>query len=164
MQHKEPQEGESDHSRQVVAFVVLLFFAVSDRLLKQWASTLPIQETAESARSLFGVEYYQNSHAVFGLPIPDLFLNPLILLASVFLAFYALRLFYQKSFWSGLSVLLIVFGGTSNAVDRLTSGFVVDMFRVGASVFNLADVMIFTGFIFVAAKMMTQRSFRLFSS
>lgn len=62
-----------------------------------------------------------------------------------------------------IALWLILAGGLSIAGERFIRGFVIDMFRIGTLVFNLADVAVVAGlgmFIVLSLKIVTARPLR----
>ena len=127
-----------------VGAVIGLSF-IADRLLKAWALSLPVGEGFFIGNSI-GLELFQNTHAVFGLPrVPFLF-EALILFIGIFLAYAAFLAFRNNEPRIFFGLLLILMGGASNMLDRFQHGFVIDFIYAGPAVFNLADAMIVAGF------------------
>lgn len=65
-------------------------------------------------------------------------LGLLLIYIIVFIKFY-------DTWPANMACALILAGGTSNIIDRITLGYVTDYLRLGHGFFNLADVFIFLG-------------------
>lgn len=81
-----------------------------------------------------------------------------LIAGAVLLLFLFLCLNYaqqKKDFLSMTGISLIIFGGLSNLADRIIFGYVIDwikIFILPFSVFNIADIMIISGAIILAIK------------
>ena len=122
------------------SLVVIIFL---DQITKNWADQNMV------IRGWVKLMPYDNYGVLFGIPLPY---YVTIVLSTIFLIIL-LYLFvrYQnmpKIFYWGLA--LSVAGGVSNLVDRFNYGFVRDFIDLAIlPVFNLADVAIITGVIFI---------------
>lgn len=81
----------------------------------------------------------------------DQFILCFIIGAALVLLFFLLwNSWKKKDYLSVFGALLIIAGGSSNFLDRMLFGYVIDWIRVSflpMSIFNIADIMIFLGAI-----------------
>jgi len=127
--------------QKMLLFVVIsLFFLFLDRLVKYLAVTYLNQ----GSYGLFRL--YINKGIIFSLPLPVWLIVTVTLLIIVFII-----IFIVKRMSTGLNIyilpaLFIVLGASSNLVDRMIYGGVIDMIDFNTLlIFNLADVMIIFG-------------------
>ncbi len=126
---------------QAVGIGILLLFLL-DRFLK-WLAL-----EGYSLRGPMGITFHflANRGATFGLSVPYIGLISLIVL--IILTVYAY-------FHPMTGLLLIIMGGFSNVMDRLIYGYVIDYLHipflpiVGKTFFNVADVMIDIGVLWL---------------
>lgn len=123
------------------------FLLVIDQILKYIARTNS-DFTKYIIDPWLGWEYLGNPGIAFSLPIPNFLLiiiTPLIILYLVILAIK----YYKKKPLLTLGLILIIFGATSNFIDRVLFSLTIDYIRIITSVINLADVVIVAGAILV---------------
>lgn len=124
------------------SFTIAATLLAADQLLKYFAYTNQ-SYTKYLVKPHLGWEYLGNTGIAFSLPIPNLVLilvSPLII--------FALAILLTKNLNQNkvvLALTLIIFGATSNYIDRVFFALTIDYIRVWTSVFNLADIMIVTG-------------------
>lgn len=92
---------------------------------------------------------YLNQNISFSLPIGQYFLWPILFLLLIFVYFQCWQAYKKKSkhffAWG-----LIFIGAVSNILDRLNYGGVIDFISVPYfTVFNLSDVFIFFGVVYL---------------
>lgn len=86
---------------------------------------------------------YKNFGLIFSIQAPAwLILAISIVFITIFIAF-----FINKQI---PGAILIVAGGLSNLLDRLTYGYVVDYINIHTAYFNLADIFILVGILWIA--------------
>jgi len=112
-----------------------------DRSLKSWASyALPTHGLFVSFGRL------ENGGGVFSTPIPRVVLITGAGLALMFLVALAERAWRRGRLTTLAGSSLMLVGGCSNLLDRLTGAGVVDVFQLqGGLSFNLADVYLLAG-------------------
>ncbi len=131
----------------VIAILMIAF----DQAVKQWAFTvLKAQATIPVVDGVFHFTYVENRGAAFslfsGLNSPWIFAALAVIVSLVI--FFVLKKGLMQTWLGKLSLLLISAGALGNAVDRVTRGFVVDMFDfrlIHFPVFNVADILICVG-------------------
>lgn len=127
-----------------------LFTGVSLLVVDQLCKKLVLNNPTFSfylIKPWFGWEFFQNPGVAFGIPIPGwimtLITPPILIALSIFLykKYQEPKTFYRE-LWG---LLLIIFGATSNFIDRLLLNYTADYIRIIYSVINLADIMILCG-------------------
>ncbi len=130
-----------------ILFVIAIICV--DQLSKYWAVTrLASRGTIPLIENVFHLTYAENRGAAFSMfENSGLFL---IIVTSVAMIVVVIAL-YRK--WVNGSLarwacLFILAGGIGNLIDRITQGYVVDMFDfrlINFAIFNVADIFITTG-------------------
>jgi len=132
----------------IAIFSLIAIFFILDRLLKK--ISLHDQAQREIFKSVFKFSFTANQYIAFSLPIGGLFLIILVGGILLFFLFYLIFLFYKKRYKEFFGFLAVFLGALSNFIDRIVYSFVVDYFDlIYFTVFNLADVLIFLGSIFL---------------
>lgn len=126
----------------LVIIGVLLF--LFDRALKWYARVFV--GVSGNENGWFG--YHLNTDGPFSLPVPSEFFVLLGLLAASLLVYLGLRSLVQGNICRTTGFVLMIVGGTSNLMDRLMVGGVVDMFHAPEGLtFNMADVYLVIGVV-----------------
>lgn len=110
---------------------------------------LDLGETFPVVPNIFHLTYVQNRGTAFSMfsnrPVMTIAIPAAVIIICIYLMFY-MRKEVVGGKLNTAALLLIVSGGISNLVDRLTQGFVTDMFDFRVfSVFNVADIYITCG-------------------
>lgn len=139
---------------------VSLFFFIIDRFFKytalyKWTSPSLINH-------YFGWNPFFNPGIAFGIPLP----NKLIILFTLPIIIFLIYIFFTKrtafteikeketlaqilkSNYIKISIILIFIGALSNLIDRIIYKATVDYFLVFTGIINIADILIFSGFLF----------------
>ncbi len=127
----------------VMAGAIIVFDQLSKRLALDYFAAYPVPLFKDK---IF-LSFYLNDGLAFSLPAP-FWLTLLVLPVGLFL----LIRYYQKQpkQLPFFSFVLLFTGGVSNLIDRFVYGKVIDFIEIsGVSVFNLADIMIVCGAIFL---------------
>lgn len=89
---------------------------------------------------------YKNKNIAFGLAINETLLYALIGIILFFLIFLLVKSYQKKNIFFVLALTLITLGASSNLLDRILYGYIIDFINISYfSIFNLADVMIVVG-------------------
>lgn len=132
----------------VVYYLIVVAVIVFDRVVKHLVvANLELWETVPVIENVFHITYVQNRGAAFSMWEEQwIILQALPLL--VIAAGLALLFFKRKS-WDKLMLTAIAFicgGGLGNLFDRMSIGYVVDLFDFRVfPVFNIADIFICIG-------------------
>lgn len=101
--------------------------------------------------SFAGLQPSHNPGIAFGIRLPDIYQELLILCALLFVVVLAVR--SARTTVSRIGYGLIIGGALGNAADRLRDGLVTDFFQVGTfPIFNVADSAISIGVAFLLAE------------
>ncbi len=120
-----------------------------DQLSKYWAVTrLASRGTIPLIEDVFHLTYAENRGAAFSmLENSSLFLIIVTSVAMILIVF-ALWRKWVKGPLAHWACLCILAGGIGNLIDRITQGYVVDMFDfrlINFAIFNVADIFITIG-------------------
>lgn len=123
---------------------VAIFLIILDRLLKVWAKLIwsinPI-----NLNSWLHLNYTLNSSLAFSLPANKYFILTVIVLLLLILTAICLKK-WQRQESQAVLWLAIILGASSNLVDRLLYGAVIDYLNISwFTTFNLADCLITLG-------------------
>ena len=131
----------------VIFLIIAMSFVVLDRFLKILALRI---ESFYLFGDILKFNFVPNFNMAFSLPFTGLFLNLLIILIIGFLLAETIYLFRTRLVYKASILIFIVAGAASNLFDRLSYGFVIDYFDLKyLTIFNLADVMIVGGMLFL---------------
>lgn len=129
---------------------VIAIFFILDRFLKNLALKLAVGESYNLIGDILSFSFAKNPYIAFSLPINPNIINILVvvIIASLTITIFFL-IYKQKGFNLSIIILtLILLGAISNMLDRWQYAYVIDYLSIkNISVFNLADAMIFIGFI-----------------
>ncbi|MFA7653998.1 MAG: signal peptidase II [Candidatus Magasanikbacteria bacterium] len=128
----------------IISFFGLVFFLM-DRFFKYQATR---GWSSIGSGEYFGWHPYFNRGVGFGLPVPNvitIFLTIIILSLVAFLFLKQVSGVRYKVLGI-FSLSLIFLGATSNLIDRILFGYVVDYLFVITGYVNMADIMIVVGF------------------
>jgi len=134
-----------------ITLLILVFF-VLDRILKN----IFLLKKIGLQISFFQLSLVKNSQFVFGYFPPNFWFYFLIGLIFIFLIYKLIDSWRQGQAWFTIALILVIFGGFSNLLDRIKYGFVIDYVHfLNWSFFNLADLMIWAGIIIIIIKIFT---------
>jgi signal peptidase II len=134
----------------MLIFIFSALIVVVDQLFKHWVTlTLYGGDPIVLIPGILRLVYAENPGAAFGL-----FSNMRWPLAGAMFAAIVALIFilkrYDRGFWGSLGLAAALGGGVGNLIDRVWSGYVVDMFEftfVNFAIFNVADIFITLGAI-----------------
>ena len=128
--------------RGIVAVIVLLLIGL-DQLVKSYiVQQIPLGEVRSWIPNFVSLTYLQNRGAAFSMLQDQQWLFAIITLVVMVGAIWYLHKHMEDSFWMVLGLTLIIAGGLGNFIDRVSQGFVVDMFHldfINFAIFNVAD-------------------------
>lgn len=144
-----------------------MIFAVvavlADRFLKVFAQNIP-PITADFSFVGFGFVATRTTNVLGMVPIGSTAAVVVVGAALLFFILTSLKKNLQSAIRNP-AILFVIFGGASNLYDRLTTGAVIDVFRVAMSshafVFNIADGMIVFGLVYLSLNSRTSLEFRI---
>lgn len=145
--------------RGIVAVIVLLLIAL-DQLVKSYiVQQIPLGEVRSWIPNFVSLTYLQNRGAAFSILQDQQFLFAVITLVVVVGAIWYLHEHMEDSLWMVLGLTLIIAGGLGNFIDRVSQGFVVDMFHldfINFAIFNVADSYLTVGVIILLIAMLKE--------
>jgi len=136
--------------RQIILFFGFLgsisFFTL-DQHLKWKALLFP-------SHNIFGdffrFQFVKNPYIAFSIPLSGKILFFVISCIIVFLIFWLILSLKKQKIYQSIFFIIIIFGAISNLLDRANFGYVIDYLDLKYfTVFNVADIMISVGFIFL---------------
>ena len=145
--------------RGIVAGIIAALI-VLDQLVKVYVvQNIALGEVKTWIPNLVSLTYLQNRGAAFSILQDQQLLFAVITLVVVLGAIWYLHKHMEDSFWMVLGLTLIIAGGLGNFIDRISQGFVVDMFHldfVNFAIFNVADSYLTVGVIVLLLAMLKE--------
>ena len=145
--------------RGIVAGVIAILI-VLDQLVKSYVvQNIALGEIKSWIPNLVSLTYLQNRGAAFSILQDQQLLFAVITLVVVVGAIWYLHKHMEDSFWMVLGLTLIIAGGLGNFIDRISQGFVVDMFHldfINFAIFNVADSYLTVGVIILLLAMLKE--------
>ena len=145
--------------RGIVAGVIAILI-VLDQLVKSYVvQNISLGEIKTWIPNLVSLTYLQNRGAAFSILQDQQLLFAFITLVVVVGAIWYLHKHMEDSFWMVLGLTLIIAGGLGNFIDRISQGFVVDMFHldfINFAIFNVADSYLTVGVIILLLAMLKE--------
>ena len=152
----------------VLSYILIVGLIIIDLVTKLiFSNSFNVGEVVTVIPNVLNVGYVQNTGASFGLLEGQQMLFFLITLVALILFGY----FFSKSNWQDKKVytiafILLISGTLGNAIDRLLYGYVIDFVQmpflpiVGATIFNIADVLLNAGVILLFIEMLIMDTMR----
>ena len=145
--------------RGIVAVIVLLLIGL-DQLVKNYVvQQIPLGEVRSWIPNLVSLTYLQNRGAAFSMLQDQQWLFAVITLVVMVGAIWYLHKHMEDSLWLDFGLTLIIAGGLGNFIDRMSQGFVVDMFHldfINFAIFNVADSYLTVGVIVLLIAMLKE--------
>ncbi|EGU69594.1 signal peptidase II [Streptococcus mitis bv. 2 str. SK95] len=145
--------------RGIVAVIVLLLIGL-DQLVKNYVvQQIPLGEVRSWIPNLVSLTYLQNRGAAFSMLQDQQWFFAIITLVVMAGAIWYLHKHMEDSLWMVLGLTLIIAGGLGNFIDRMSQGFVVDMFHldfINFAIFNVADSYLTVGVIVLLIAMLKE--------
>ncbi|WP_434350685.1 signal peptidase II [Streptococcus sp. KHUD_014] len=145
--------------RGLVAGVIAILI-VLDQLVKSYVvQNIALGEIKSWIPNLVSLTYLQNRGAAFSILQDQQLLFAVITLVVVVGAIWYLHKHMEDSFWMVLGLTLIIAGGLGNFIDRISQGFVVDMFHldfINFAIFNVADSYLTVGVVVLLLAMLKE--------
>jgi signal peptidase II len=165
-QHEQPEQPRPWPARWIYLLLITVAVGALDQASKQWAQhdLQPVrQQRVLQGYVKFNLTYVRNPGAAWGFlaQSDESFRRPFFLVIScvamVFILYLFLRLLRGQVLLM-VALALVMGGAVGNFIDRIRYNYVVDFldFRVGGfkwPTFNVADVAITVGVIFLFAEM-----------
>ena len=145
--------------RGIVAGVIAILI-VLDQLVKAYVvQNIALGEIKSWIPNFVSLTYLQNRGAAFSILQDQQLLFAVITLVVVVGAIWYLHKHMEDSFWMFLGLTLIIAGGLGNFIDRISQGFVVDMFHldfINFAIFNVADSYLTVGVVVLLFAMLKE--------
>ena len=145
--------------RGIVAGIIAALI-VLDQLVKAYVvQNIALGEIKSWIPNFVSLTYLQNRGAAFSILQDQQLLFAVITLVVVVGAIWYLHKHMEDSFWMVLGLTLIIAGGLGNFIDRISQGFVVDMFHldfINFAIFNVADSYLTVGVVVLLLAMLKE--------
>ena len=145
--------------RGIVAGVIAILI-VLDQLVKAYVvQNIALGEIKSWIPNFVSLTYLQNRGAAFSILQDQQLLFAVITLVVVVGAIWYLHKHMEDSLWMVLGLTLIIAGGLGNFIDRISQGFVVDMFHldfINFAIFNVADSYLTVGVVVLLLAMLKE--------
>ena len=145
--------------RGIVAIIILLLIGLDQWVKAYVVQQIPLGEVRSWIPNLVSLTYLQNRGAAFSMLQDQQWLFAVITLVVMVGAIWYLHKHMEDSPWMVLGLTLIIAGGLGNFIDRMSQGFVVDMFHldfINFAIFNVADSYLTVGVIVLLISMLKE--------
>lgn len=135
--------------KKYIYFLPIIILIILDQIIK-----ILIPKNMSVIDGILSFTYVENTGGAFGLFASNGFTIILFNIIVLFMVFRFLIVQYEvMPKINKIGIILILSGGISNLIDRLIRGFVIDYIDITQifkfPIFNIADVMITIGWIFL---------------
>ena len=145
--------------RGIVAGIIVALI-VLDQLVKAYVvQNIALGEVKTWIPNLVSLTYLQNRGAAFSMLQDQQWFFAVITLVVMAGAIWYLHKHIEDSLWIVFGLVLIIAGGLGNFIDRISRGFVVDMFHldfVNFAIFNVADSYLTVGVLVLLLAMLKE--------
>lgn len=145
--------------RGVVAGIIAVLIVI-DQLVKAYVvQNIALGEIKSWIPNLVSLTYLQNRGAAFSMFQDQQWFFALITFVVMGVAVWYLHKHIEDSWWLVTGLVLIIAGGLGNFIDRISQGFVVDMFHldfINFAIFNVADSYLTVGVIVLVLAMLKE--------
>lgn len=128
--------------KYLIPLSILLLIGLDQWVKHYVVSTIEIGETQAFIPGILSLTYLMNYGAAFSILQNQQWLFTIVTIVVMGVAIRHLIKHRNDSLWLVGSLVLIIAGGLGNFIDRLSLGYVVDMFQtefIDFAVFNVAD-------------------------
>lgn len=131
-------------SKKIIMILIILSMIVVDQIIKYCLINVNI----EVIKDIFSFSYIKNTGIAFGMTLNML----LIIITNIILITVLFIILLKNKFHNFINtgIMFIIIGGTSNLIDRIFRGYVIDYINIPILAFpkfNLADIFIVLGII-----------------
>lgn len=145
--------------RGIIAGIIAALIVI-DQLVKAYVvQNLALGEIKSWIPNLVSLTYLQNRGAAFSILQDQQWFFALITFVVMGVAVWYLHKHIEDSWWLVTGLVLIISGGLGNFIDRISQGFVVDMFHldfINFAIFNVADSYLTVGVIVLVLAMLKE--------
>ena len=145
--------------RGIIAGIIAALIVI-DQLVKAYVvQNLALGEIKSWIPNLVSLTYLQNRGAAFSMLQDQQWFFALITFVVMGVAVWYLHKHIEDSWWLVTGLVLIIAGGLGNFIDRVSQGFVVDMFHldfINFAIFNVADSYLTVGVLVLLLAMLKE--------
>ena len=145
--------------RGIIAGIIAVLIVI-DQLVKAYVvQNIALGEIKSWIPNLVSLTYLQNRGAAFSMLQDQQWFFALITFVVMGVAVWYLHKHIEDSWWLVTGLVLIIAGGLGNFIDRISQGFVVDMFHldfINFAIFNVADSYLTVGVIVLVLAMLKE--------
>lgn len=145
--------------RGIIAGIIAALIVI-DQLVKAYVvQNIAIGEIKSWIPNLVSLTYLQNRGAAFSILQDQQWFFALITFVVMGVAVWYLHKHIEDSWWLVTGLVLIISGGLGNFIDRVSQGFVVDMFHldfINFAIFNVADSYLTVGVLVLLLAMLKE--------
>ena len=145
--------------RGIIAGIIAALI-ILDQLVKAYVvQNIALGEIKSWIPNLVSLTYLQNRGAAFSMLQDQQWFFALITFVVMGVAVWYLHKHIEDSWWLVTGLVLIIAGGLGNFIDRISQGFVVDMFHldfVNFAIFNVADSYLTVGVLVLLLAMLKE--------
>jgi len=135
-------------NKNIIIILFMIMFFVLDRLFK--ILSFKIREDFSIIKDFFKFTFFPNKFISFSIPFSGVGLKIILSLLLILIIFYLVITFKNKKYNEFLAFFSIFLGALSNFFDRIYYSYVIDYLNLMFfSVFNLADVLIVGGCLYL---------------
>lgn len=135
----------------MLVFFLTAAISLACSLITAYLAEVYIAERIAVLGSFAGLQLSHNPGVAFGIQLPPVWQEIVIITALLLVCFMAWKSSTMKL--GSIGYGLIVGGALGNVIDRLPDGVVTDFFQVGTfPIFNVADSCITVGVVFLLAE------------
>ena len=145
--------------RGIVAGIIAALIVLAQLVKAYLVQNIALGEIKSWIPNLVSLTYLQNRGAAFSMLQDQQWFFAVITLVVMVGAIWYLHKHIEDSFWTVFGLVLIISGGLGNFIDRVSQGFVVDMFHldfVNFAIFNVADSYLTVGVIVLLLAMLKE--------
>ena len=145
--------------RGIIAGIIAALI-ILDQFVKAYVvQNIALGEIKSWIPNLVSLTYLQNRGAAFSMLQDQQWFFALITFVVMGVAVWYLHKHIEDSWWLVTGLVLIIAGGLGNFIDRISQGFVVDMFHldfINFAIFNVADSYLTVGVIVLVLAMLKE--------
>ena len=146
--------------RKIVLAVTALLLVALDQLSKFFVvKYIHLGTIVDFIPNLVSLTYLRNTGAAFSILENQQWLFAVITLVVIGAVIWYLSKHIKGSVWLLSALSLIIAGGLGNFIDRISQGFVVDMFQldfINFAIFNVADSYLTIGVLVLIVMMLKE--------
>ncbi len=137
----------------IISLIVLALTLVCDRLVKSWAvNSLAAVSDIPLIDGVFHLHYAENRGAAFSMLTGQIWFFVVITVVALAVMAVIFVRYYKRHWTLALGLSLIVSGAIGNLIDRVSLGYVIDMFYfklINFAIFNVADTCVTIGTVLI---------------